>query len=126
MVTVTLAGAFMTYLTYATRSIWPAFIAHSVHNTAWNYGDSLTQEAKSIVTYITGDTGLVLIVFYLLVFVWMINKGEKISVTNNMTVSMVKNNHKKLKVFLCFELTFIHRTQSLNLMRRLWKAYIKS
>jgi len=68
MATVTLAGAFMTYVRYASGSIWPAIIAHSIHNTAWNYGIMFTQEPDPMVTYITGDTGIVLIVFYLIVF----------------------------------------------------------
>lgn len=67
----------LTYLKHATGSIWPAIIAHSVHNTAWNYGDTLTQEAKPIVTYITLDAGLVLIVIYLLAFVWVLKKENK-------------------------------------------------
>ena len=68
MATITLAGAFMTYVRYASGSIWPAIIAHSIHNTAWNYGIMFTKEPDPIVTFITGDAGFILIVFYLIVF----------------------------------------------------------
>jgi uncharacterized protein len=76
MVTVTLAGAFMTYLKTATGSIWPAIAAHSMHNLVWNYGDLLTQNPKPIVTYLTGDAGIVLILFYLIVFVIIVKRDN--------------------------------------------------
>ena len=58
----------MTYVRYASGSIWLAIIAHSFHNQAWRYGEMFTQEPDDLVTYITGDAGIVLIVFYLIVF----------------------------------------------------------
>ena len=76
LATVTLAGAFMTYVRYASGSIWPAIIAHTAHNLMWNYGELFTREPHSLVTYITGDAGLVLIVFYLILFIWIVTKKK--------------------------------------------------
>ncbi|MFK2825542.1 CPBP family glutamic-type intramembrane protease [Bacillus sp. B190/17] len=78
MATVTLAGAFITYVRYVTGSIWPAIFAHSAHNLMWHYGEIFTQNPSPVVPYITGDAGIVLIIFYLMIFVWMIkrNKGQ--------------------------------------------------
>ncbi|MFD2444981.1 CPBP family intramembrane glutamic endopeptidase [Bacillus sp. CGMCC 1.16607] len=76
MTTVTLAGAFITYVRYASGSIWPAIIAHSAHNVVWNYGELFTQNPHPVVTYITGDAGAVLIIFYLIIFIWIIKKSK--------------------------------------------------
>lgn len=77
MITITLVGAFMTYLKYLTGSVWPAVIAHSAHNVMWNYGELYTQNPDSVVPYITGDAGVVLIVFYLLLFMWILKRGKR-------------------------------------------------
>lgn len=77
MITITLVGAFMTYLKYITGSVWPAVIAHSAHNVMWNYGELYTQNPDSVVPYITGDAGVVLIVFYLLLFMWILKRGKR-------------------------------------------------
>lgn len=77
MATVTLAGAFITYVRYATGSIWPSIIAHSAHNVVWNYGELFTQNPRPVVSYITGDAGVVLILFYLIIFIWIIKKNKR-------------------------------------------------
>lgn len=76
ILTVTFAGAFMTHLKYVTGSIWPAIAAHTVHNLVWNYGDLLTQDALPIVTYLTGDAGIVLLAFYIIVFALITKKNN--------------------------------------------------
>ncbi|WP_162848503.1 CPBP family intramembrane glutamic endopeptidase [Paenibacillus nanensis] len=77
VVTATLAGAFITYLRYRSGSIWPAIIAHTSHNLAWNYGDIFTQNADPVTGYMTGDSGVVLILFYAAVLVWILLKGKR-------------------------------------------------
>jgi len=77
MATVTLVGAFITYLKYVTGSIWPAIAAHTVHNLVWYYGELFTQEPNSSVTYITGDAGIVLLFFYLIVFIIIMKRNNK-------------------------------------------------
>lgn len=76
LITVTLAGAFMTYLRYRTGSVWPPIALHTVHNVAWNYGDLLTGDPHEAVPYLTGDAGAALILFYAGLFVWSITKGR--------------------------------------------------
>jgi membrane protease YdiL (CAAX protease family) len=76
MTTVTLAGVFMTYVRYVSGSIWPSIFAHSAHNLVWNYGALFTQSPSPVVTYITGDAGAVLIIFYLIIFMWIIKKRK--------------------------------------------------
>jgi len=76
LITVTLAGAFMTYLRYRTGSVWPPIVAHTVHNVAWNYGDLLTGEPHEAVPYVTGDAGAALILFYAGLFLWIVTKGR--------------------------------------------------
>ncbi|MCI3922684.1 CPBP family intramembrane metalloprotease [Paenibacillus sp. TRM 82003] len=76
IVTVTLAGTFMTYLRYATGSIWPPIIAHSSHNAFWNVGMWYTQDAAPSATYIVGDVGAVQSLFYLVLFIWIVRKHK--------------------------------------------------
>ena len=78
VVTVTLAGVFMTYVRYVSGSIWPSILAHTAHNLMWNYGDLFTQNPNPVVSYITGDAGAVLlIIFYLIIFIWIIKKKNQ-------------------------------------------------
>jgi len=68
MINVMMAGYFIGYLRIVTGSIWPAIIAHCAHNMAWGYGSMLTTNADPIVSYITGDVGLIGVAFYFVVF----------------------------------------------------------
>lgn len=68
MINVMMAGYFIGYLRIVTGSIWPAIIAHCAHNMAWAYGSMLTTNADPIVSYVTGDVGVIGLAFYFVVY----------------------------------------------------------
>lgn len=74
MANIVLAGIFIGYLRLKSRSIWPALIAHSAHNLAWQYGDLFTQNQTPIVKYMTGDAGILLILGYALALFIIVRK----------------------------------------------------
>ncbi|GGH37064.1 CPBP family intramembrane glutamic endopeptidase [Paenibacillus segetis] len=85
LLNVVLAGMFIGFLRLKSNSIWPALIAHSAHNLAWSYGDMFTQNQMSIVKYLTGDAGILLIIGYALaLFVFM--RSNKTTVTSKISL----------------------------------------
>ncbi|MDQ0089449.1 membrane protease YdiL (CAAX protease family) [Paenibacillus anaericanus] len=76
MLNVILAGMFIGFLRLKSNSIWPALIAHSAHNLAWSYGDLFTQNQSSIVNYMTGDAGILLIVGYALALLILFRRNK--------------------------------------------------
>lgn len=68
MLNVILAGVFIGYLRIISGSIWPAVIAHGMHNLTWAYGSMYTTNAEPIVTYLTGDVGILGVAFYFILY----------------------------------------------------------
>jgi uncharacterized protein len=67
------ASFFFGYLRIYTDSIWPASIAHSVHNAAWNILGALTLIAASPVlvdVYLVGDFGLLILIGVVIGAIW--------------------------------------------------------
>ena len=61
--TIVAAGFVYGDLRLATRSIWPASIAHGVHNAAWGALSALTVTTSPVLVneYLAGDTGLLIL-----------------------------------------------------------------
>jgi uncharacterized protein len=67
------ASFFFGYLRIYTGSIWPATIAHAVHNAAWNVLGALTLITASPVlvnVYLVGDFGLLILIGTALGAIW--------------------------------------------------------
>ena len=59
LVTLTLAGVFFGYLRIVTGSVWPAVIAHAVHNEVWAFLRELTTgPSPQTIEYLGGESGL--------------------------------------------------------------------
>src|SRR5918992_2677179 len=68
------ASFFFGYLRIYTGSIWPASIAHAVHNAAWNVLGALTLITASPVlvnVYLVGDFGLLILIGTALGAIWV-------------------------------------------------------
>jgi uncharacterized protein len=67
------ASFFFGYLRIYTGSVWPASIAHSVHNAAWNILGALTLITASPVlvdVYLVGDFGLLILIGTMIGAIW--------------------------------------------------------
>jgi uncharacterized protein len=67
------ASFFFGYMRIYTGSIWPASIAHSVHNAAWGVLGSLTLITASPVlvsVYLLGDFGILILIGTVIGAVW--------------------------------------------------------
>jgi membrane protease YdiL (CAAX protease family) len=62
--TIVAASFFFGYLRIYTGSIWPASIAHSVHNTAWSTltAFTVTSSAGLVNLYLVGDYGILILI----------------------------------------------------------------
>ncbi|CAN5657064.1 hypothetical protein BH18ACT11_BH18ACT11_20690 [soil metagenome] len=68
------ASFFFGYLRIYTGSIWPASIAHSVHNAAWNVLGAVTLITASPVlvdVYLVGDFGLLILIGVVIGAIWV-------------------------------------------------------
>jgi uncharacterized protein len=68
------ASFFFGYMRIYADSIWPASIAHSVHNAAWNILGALTLIAASPVlvdVYLVGDFGLLILIGVVIGAIWV-------------------------------------------------------
>src|SRR5215210_6453181 len=61
------------YLRIYTGSIWPASIAHSVHNAAWSVLGALTVTASPVLVnlYLVGDYGILILVGVVIGAIWV-------------------------------------------------------
>ena len=72
--TVVAASFFFGYLRIYTGSIWPASIAHCVHNAAWNILGAVTLTTASPVlvnVYLVGDFGLLILIGVVIGAIWV-------------------------------------------------------
>lgn len=76
-------GYFVGYLRLISGSIWPAIFAHGIHNMAWTYCAAYTINANPIVTYLTGDVGVIGVAFYFIVYLIIRKDMDKRRVMNN-------------------------------------------
>jgi membrane protease YdiL (CAAX protease family) len=62
--TIVAAGFFFGYLRIYTGSVWPASIAHSVHNAAWTTLAAFTLTSNPVVVneYLAGDNGILILI----------------------------------------------------------------
>ena len=66
------------YLRILTGSVWPASLAHSVHNVAWSTLGALTATSSPVVVneYLAGDNGILILIATAVVAVWL---GRRVS-----------------------------------------------
>jgi hypothetical protein len=72
--TIVAASFLFGYLRIYTGSIWPASIAHSVHNAAWNILGAFTLITASPVlvnVYLVGDFGLLILIGVVIGAIWV-------------------------------------------------------
>jgi uncharacterized protein len=72
--TIVAASFFFGYLRIYTGSIWPASIAHSVHNAAWSILGAFTLVTASPVlvnVYLVGDFGLLILIGVVIGAIWV-------------------------------------------------------
>jgi uncharacterized protein len=71
--TIVAASFFYGYLRIYTGSVWPASIAHSVHNAAWGVLGALTATSYPVVVnkYLVGDYGILIFVGAALGAIWV-------------------------------------------------------
>jgi uncharacterized protein len=76
--TIVAASFVFGYLRILTGSVWPASLAHSVHNAAWGTLGALTASSSPVVVneYLAGDNGILILVATAVVAVWL---GRKVS-----------------------------------------------
>jgi uncharacterized protein len=62
--TIVALSFFVGYLRIRTGSVWPAVIAHSVHNAAWFTLAAFTATSSPVVVneYLAGDSGILILV----------------------------------------------------------------
>ncbi len=68
------AGSFVFgYLRLRTGSVWPAAIAHTVHNVSWGTLALFTASTSPVVVdeYLVGDNGILILAGTVLVAVWL-------------------------------------------------------
>jgi membrane protease YdiL (CAAX protease family) len=68
------ASFFFGYLRIYTGSIWPASIAHAVHNAAWNILEAVTLIMTGPVlvnVYLVGDFGLLILIGTVIGVIWV-------------------------------------------------------
>ena len=71
--TIVAAGFVYGDLRLATGSIWPASIAHGVHNAAWGALSALTVTTSPVLVneYLAGDTGVLILLATILAAIWL-------------------------------------------------------
>src|SRR5215216_5269771 len=71
--TIVAASFFFGYLRLWTGSVWPASIAHSVHNAAWSILATFTAASSPVVVneYLVGDNGILILVGMAVAAVWV-------------------------------------------------------
>jgi uncharacterized protein len=70
--TIVAASFFFGYLRFYTGSIWPASIAHAVHNTAWSTltAFTVTSSAGLVNLYLVGDYGILILIGVVIGAIW--------------------------------------------------------
>ncbi|HSK82823.1 MAG TPA: CPBP family intramembrane glutamic endopeptidase [Rubrobacter sp.] len=76
--TIVAASFVFGYLRILTGSVWPASLAHSVHNVAWSTLGALTATSSPVVVneYLAGDNGILILIATAVVAVWL---GRRVS-----------------------------------------------
>jgi len=71
--TIVAASFFFGYLRIYTGSIWPASIAHAVHNTAWSTLGAFTVTSSPVLVnlYLVGDYGILILVGVVIGAIWV-------------------------------------------------------
>ena len=71
--TIVAASFFFGYLRIYTGSIWPASIAHAVHNTAWSTLGAFTVTASPLLVnlYLVGDYGILILIGVVIGAIWV-------------------------------------------------------
>src|SRR5215216_2507629 len=71
--TIVAASFFFGYLRIYTGSIWPASIAHAVHNTAWSTltAFTVTSSAGLVNLYLVGDYGILILIGAVIGAIWV-------------------------------------------------------
>src|SRR5215207_4019857 len=71
--TIVAASFFFGYLRIYTGSVWPASIAHSVHNTAWGVLGALTATSSPVLVnlYLVGDYGILILIGVVIGAIWV-------------------------------------------------------
>jgi uncharacterized protein len=71
--TIVAASFFFGFLRIYTGSIWPASIAHSVHNAAWGVLGALTATSSPVLVnlYLVGDYGILILVGVVIGAIWL-------------------------------------------------------
>jgi uncharacterized protein len=71
--TIVAASFFFGYLRIYTGSLWPASIAHSVHNAAWGVLGALTATSSPVLVnlYLVGDYGILILIGTVIGAVWV-------------------------------------------------------
>ena len=71
--TIVTASFLFGYLRIYTGSVWPASIAHSVHNAAWPLLGGLTVTSSPVLVnlYLVGDFGILILVGTLIGAIWV-------------------------------------------------------
>jgi membrane protease YdiL (CAAX protease family) len=71
--TIVAASFFFGYLRIYTGSIWPASIAHSVHNAAWSILGAFTVTSSPVVVnlYLVGDYGVLILIGTVIGAIWV-------------------------------------------------------
>jgi membrane protease YdiL (CAAX protease family) len=71
--TVVAASFIFGYLRIYTGSVWPASIAHSVHNAAWSALGSFTVTSSPVVVnqYLAGDNGILILITTVIAAIWV-------------------------------------------------------
>ena len=71
--TIVAASFFFGYLRIYTGSIWPASIAHAVHNTAWSSLGAFTVTSSPVLVnlYLVGDYGILILIGVVIGAIWL-------------------------------------------------------
>jgi len=71
--TIVAASFFIGYLRIYTGSVWPASIAHSVHNAAWGTLGAFTATSYPLIVnkYLVGDYGILIVVGGVITSIWV-------------------------------------------------------
>jgi uncharacterized protein len=77
--TIVAASFVFGYLRILTGSVWPASLAHSVHNAAWGTLGALTATSSPVVVnqYLAGDNGILILIATAVVAVWLGRKANR-------------------------------------------------
>jgi uncharacterized protein len=77
--TIVAASFVFGYLRILTGSVWPASLAHSVHNAAWGTLGALTATSSPVVVneYLAGDNGILILAGTAVVGAWLSRKVSR-------------------------------------------------